>query len=99
MLKRGASLAAIGVLVALTISGCGTLSNETEAKSKEALCASADASIESLRAGGTGAEAVASIIYDIADEEQVKDAAKQVRDGDTSEQAVDTLVTWMGKVC
>lgn len=99
MLKRGASLIAAGAVVILMTSGCGVLSSETETKGKEALCASADASTESLRAGGAGAEAVASIIYDLAEEGQVKDAAKKVRDGDADKQAVDTLVSWVGKAC
>lgn len=99
MLKRGASFIATGVFVALMMSGCGVLSSETEAKGKEALCASADASVESLRAGGAGAEAVASIIYDLAEDGKVKDAAKKVRDGNADKQAVNTLVSWVGEVC
>lgn len=94
-----ASLAVAGVVLALTASGCDVLSDETEQKGKDALCASADASMESLRSGGASAKAVASAIYDAADDERVKKAAKAVRDGEADEQAVETLVAWMDEVC
>lgn len=88
-----------GVIATMSLAGCGMLSDETEGKSKEAVCASADASVESLKAGGSGAKAVASLIYDLADDEAVKDAAAKVRDGNMDQQAVDTLITWVGEVC
>lgn len=93
------TLALTGAVAALALSGCGILSPETESKGKDAVCASADASVESLKAGGSGAKAVASLIYDLTDDPTVKDAAAKVRDGDTDKQAVETLVAWVNKAC
>lgn len=98
-LLRHAAHAVAGAAVVASLAGCGVLSQETEAKGKEAVCASADASVESLKAGGSGAEAVASLIYDLADDGTVKDAAAKVRDGDADKQAVNTLIAWVGEVC
>lgn len=98
-LLHHAARAVAGVIAVASLAGCGVLSQETEAKGKEAVCASADASVKSLKAGGSGAKAVASLIYDLADEGTVKDAAAKVRDGDADEQAANTLVTWVGEVC
>lgn len=88
-----------GIVSAVALTGCGIVSGETEAKGKEAVCASADASVESLRAGGTGAKAVASLIYDLAEDSKVKDAAKKVRDGEADERTIETLVAWVDKAC
>lgn len=98
-MRRRVALAVAGAVTAVALSGCGVFSDETEAKGKEAVCASADASVETLKAGGNGAKALASIIYDLTDDASVKDAARKVRDGDMDEQAVETLVSWVGKVC
>ena len=98
-LRQRVALAITGAVTAVALSGCGVFSDETEAKGKEALCASTDASVESLKAGGSGAKAVASIIYDLTDDAAVKDAATKVRDGDMDELAVETLTSWVSKVC
>ena len=97
--RRRTMLAVTGMLLAVSMAGCGTFSDETEQKGKDAICASADASAKSLRAGGAGAKAVASAIYDVADDGKVKKAAKSVRDGNADEETIDVLVNWVHKAC
>lgn len=99
VVRRHLAFVAAGIAVTVALAGCGNLSSETQAKGKEAVCASADASVSSLKAGGSGAKATASLIYDLVDDATVKDAAAKVRDGDADKKAVDTLVSWVGEAC
>lgn len=97
--RRRTALAATSALLAVSMAGCGTFSDETEQKGKDAICASADASAKSLRAGGAGAKAVASAIYDVTEDGKVKKAAKSVRDGNADKETIDVLVKWIHKAC
>ena len=89
----------IAAVAAVMLSGCGMISEETEERGMKALCVSADASVESLRAGGSGAKAVASLVHDLSEDDTVKEAAQAVRKGEGDEKAVETLTSWVGEAC
>lgn len=97
---RHIAIVALSLLTAGTcLTGCGQVSAETKQKAQQALCVSAEASIQSLRAGGAGAKAVAGLVKDVAEDKQVQDAARAVSEGNADEQTVSLLTQWLTKVC
>lgn len=87
-------LVAVGVLTA-----CGQLSDDTAERSKDVICASTTATIESLRTGGKAGQLMASIVADLATDQKVIDAAEAIADGEGGDKAVDTVASWVNKQC
>lgn len=99
MARMATAALAMGVL-ALT-AGCGEteVSDETRERGAQAVCASSDASIASLRAGGEGARTLASVIADVTNDQQVENAAKAVANGDNADEHIDSLTAWVDDRC
>lgn len=93
------AVTALGVL--MVTAGCGAvdLSDETQEQGMQAICASSEASISSLRAGGEGARAVASVVGDVATDQRVQNAADAVASGDGADEHIDTLSSWVNERC
>lgn len=85
-------------VTALVMSGC-TASEETQEYTTQAVCASTEATVQSLEGSGAGARAAASLILDNAEDQHIRDVAQKVIDGDMDQQLRDELAGWVRSTC
>lgn len=92
--------AAAAAMVALTLTGCDKVSEDTKRKGNEAMCAGQESSIASLKAGGAGARAVGSLVRDVSDDgTEINKIAAKVASNHGDDQARQRLATMLKKRC
>lgn len=100
---RTTKAATVVILAASTIvslAGCGMVSDETTEQGKEALCASQEVNIASLKAGGEGARAVASIVRDVTEDgTEIHTVADQVANNSSDVAARERLAGLVDRYC
>lgn len=99
MRRRTPTLMAVTLAAAtLVLAGCN-VSDETKKYANQAVCSSADMTVESLEGTGAGARAAASLIRDNTDDEHIREVAQKVIDGNMDEDLRKELSQWVTKSC
>lgn len=95
-------LIGISILLAATsvfATACSPENDLTDDFGRQALCATGDVGIASLRAGNAGARAVASIIVNTSDNEQIVNLAQMVLNENITDDARNQLADWLYQQC
>lgn len=99
-MKRVPALLAATALCLVALTGCDQMSEDTEQRANEAVCALSDSVVASIRAGGAGARLAAAAVRDVAEEgSEIHTIASKVADNESDSEVRERLAAMIEENC